>query len=201
MLYLYGRSGTMNLYVHLNNDLTARGDTRGGCRKDVTFAVPDRARVAAGQQVAWNGDSGDAAGNPHLHFEVHPGGGADVDPFPYLKRAHRPLFAATPGSVFSLGLGGTLVSAGPDSATLEVDRVRLYPGGTWLAVPARSVELAAPSEAVIPAGLLDDVAGANGRGYKAAVPVTAFTLKAKATRDAILGSPGVLQLGRLTPAR
>ena len=26
MLYLYGRSGTMYLYIHLNNDLTARND-------------------------------------------------------------------------------------------------------------------------------------------------------------------------------
>ncbi len=201
MLYLYGRSGTMYMYIHLNNDLTAKFDNKGGCRKDVTFAVPDGARVAAGQQVAWNGDSGDAAGNPHLHFEVHPGGGADVDPFPYLKRALRPLFAARLGSPFSLGLAGKLVAAGPGSVSLDVDRVRQYPGGAWLKVPSRSVELAIPPEAVIPAGLLDDVAGANGRGYKAAVPVTAFTLTAKTTRDAIVGAPRVLELGRLTPAR
>jgi hypothetical protein len=201
MLYLYGRSGTMYLYIHLNNDLKARGDNRGGCKRDVTFAVPDGSRVAPGQQVAWNGDSGDAAGNPHLHFEVHPGGGADVDPFPHLKRALRPLFSAAPGSAFSLGLDGKLVSSEPGSVSLDVDRVRLYPGGSWLDVPTRSLELAVPPEAVIPAGLLDDVAGANARGYKAAVPVTAFTLKAKATKDAILGAPGVLRLGRLTPAR
>jgi hypothetical protein len=201
MLYLYGRSGTMYLYIHLNNDLKARGDNRGGCKRDVTFAVPDGSRVAPGQQVAWNGDSGDAAGNPHLHFEVHPGGGADVDPFPHLKRALRPLFSAAPGSAFSLGLDGKLVSSEPGSVSLDVDRVRLYPGGSWLDVPTRSLELAVPPEAVIPAGLLDDVAGANARGYKAAVPVTAFTLKAKATRDAILGAPGVLRIGRLTPAR
>jgi hypothetical protein len=33
------------------------------------------------------------------------------------------------------------------------------------------------------------------------VPVTAFTLKAKTTNDAILGDPRVLRLGRLAPAR
>jgi Peptidase family M23 len=201
MLYLYGRSGTMYLYIHLNNDLTAKNDNKGGCKKDVTFAVPNGARVAAGQQVAWNGDSGDANGNPHLHFEVHPGGGDDVNPFPHLTRAIRPLFAAKPGSAFSLGLDGKLVSAGPGSVSLEIDRVRHYPGGRWLKVPPRSVDLTVPPDAVIPAGLLDDVAGANGRGYKAAVPVTAFTLRAKTTTDAIVGAAGVLKVGRLAPSR
>jgi hypothetical protein len=201
MLYLYGRSGTMYLYIHLNNDLTAKNDNKGGCKKDVTFAVPNGARVAAGQQVAWNGDSGDANGNPHLHFEVHPGGGADTNPFPHLKRASRPLFAAKLGSPFSLGLGGKLVAAGAGRVSLEVQRVRHYPGGTWLTIPSRTVELSVPADAVLPAGLLDDVAGANGRGYKAAVPVTAFTLKAKTTADAIVGAAGALKVGRLAPSR
>ena len=55
------RSGTMYMYIHLNNDLTARNDNTGGCVKDTTYAVPNGARVTAGEQVAWNGDSGDAA--------------------------------------------------------------------------------------------------------------------------------------------
>ena len=80
MLYHYGRSGTTYLYIHLNNDLTPRNDNKGGCVKDVAFAVPNGAKVTAGQQIAWNGDSGDASGNPHLHFEVHPNDGADVEP-------------------------------------------------------------------------------------------------------------------------
>jgi hypothetical protein len=201
MLYLYGRSGTMYMYIHLNNDRTSKNDNRGGCVKDLTYAVPNGARVAAGQQVAWVGDSGDANGNPHLHFEVHPGGGADTNPFPHLKRAPRPLFAAPPGSAFSLGLRGTLVGAGAATAELQADRVRRYPGGSWLKVPARTVELTVPADAVIPAGLLGDVAGVTRRGFKTSVPVTAFTLRAKTTADAILGNPGALRLGRLTPSR
>ena len=106
MLYHYGVSGTTYLYIHLNNDLTAHNDNKGGCVKDVAFAVPDGAKVTAGQQIAWVGDSGDASGNPHLHFEVHPNDGPDVDPFKYLKRASKPLFAARKGAVFSLGLRG-----------------------------------------------------------------------------------------------
>ena len=201
MLYLYGRSGTMYMYIHLNNDRTSKNDNRGGCVQDVTYAVPNGARVAAGEQVAWNGDSGDANGNPHLHFEVHPGGGADTNPFPHLKRALRPLFAARPGSAFSLGLRGTFVAAGATTVELEVDRVRHYPGGSWLRVPSRRIELAVPVDAVIPAGLLGDVSGVTRRGFKTSVPVTAFTLKAKTTTDAILGNPSVLRLGRLAQTR
>ncbi|MGH3076768.1 MAG: M23 family metallopeptidase [Gaiellaceae bacterium] len=199
MLYLHGRSGTMYMYIHLNNDLTAKNDNRGGCKQNVTYAVPNGARVAAGEQIAWNGDSGDASGNPHLHFEVHPGGGTDANPFPHLKRAVRPLFAARPGSAFVLGLRGTLVGAGAGTVELQVDRVRHYPGGSWLTVPARSVELAVPPDAVIPVALLGDVAGVTRRGFKTSVPVTAFTLRAKTTTEAILGTAGVLRLGRLAP--
>src|SRR5688572_21878210 len=144
MLYHYGRSGTTYLYIHLNNDLTPRNDNKGGCERDVAFAVPNGAKVTAGQQIAWNGDSGDASGNPHLHFEVHPNGGSDVNPFRHLKRASKPLFAARRGAVFSLGLRGDLVAAGADAVTLEVDRVRQYPGGRWLEIDPREVVLTVP---------------------------------------------------------
>ncbi len=199
MLYHYGRSGTTYLYIHLNNDLTPRNDNKGGCVNDIAFAVPNGAKVTAGQQIAWNGDSGDASGNPHLHFEVHPNDGGDTNPFRHLKRASKPLFAARRGNVFSLALRGKLIAAGAGTATLAVTRVRQYPGGRWLDVDPREVELTVPLGADV-APSLAQLTSSTMRTLKTPVSVSAFTLKANATPEAILGAPGELVLGRVTPA-
>jgi Peptidase family M23 len=123
MLYLYGRSGTMYEYIHLNNDRTMKNDNKGKCVAGTAYAKKLRngARVKAGQQIGFVGDSGDANGlAAHLHFELHPRGGRAVSPYRYLKRSRVLLFTASSGARISLTLKGKLIEADSALGTLSL---------------------------------------------------------------------------------
>jgi murein DD-endopeptidase MepM/ murein hydrolase activator NlpD len=76
------KAGDGFFYAHLSAFAT---DTRSG------------EKVTAGQVIGFVGSTGDAEQTPpHLHFEVHPGNGASVDPYPFLRawESHRDVPAA-----------------------------------------------------------------------------------------------------------
>jgi murein DD-endopeptidase MepM/ murein hydrolase activator NlpD len=67
--YLRGSDGNTYFGTHLDSLSGASG------------------QVAAGTVIGRVGNSGNASGGPpHLHFEIHPGGGGPVNPYPTVAR-------------------------------------------------------------------------------------------------------------------
>ncbi len=203
MLYLYGESGTMYYYIHLNNDVTMRNDNRGKCVKGVAYAVKNGARVAAGQQIAYVGDSGDAnGGNSHLHFEVHPGGGRPISPYPYLQKAYKLLFAGKSGSPFALTLTGTVTAASTNRLVVNVSTSQAWPSGLVLTKLNRPIAITVPETTIVqslgPTGLFRTIANVSlaEKGEKVVVwtQPAPTSLKAQRADDGALSS-ALIQLG------
>lgn len=200
MLYLEGESGTEYLYVHLNNDLGDGNDNRGSCVAGVAYAkgLKSGDSVAAGQPIGFVGDSGDANGvHPHLHFEVHPGGGAATSPFPHLRQARRLLFAAEPGSTFTLALTGTVVATAAEGLQLRLERVRSWPGGRRIEQTGQKIEVGVPATTAIETAGPAALAVPMIQQLSAGSAVTVWTAPAKATFAAQAGEKGALAAARV----
>jgi len=201
MLYLYGVSGTTYLYIHLNNDQTLKNDNKGGCVAASTYTVADGGQVTAGQLIAWSGDSGDADGNPHLHFEVHPNDGVDIDPYNALVTGERLLFPGRIGSKFTVGLRGTPTTVGAGTLTMAVSAVRWWPGGRWSPIASRVVRLRLATNAKVDESLATQAASLGEQAVDRSVnpeQLTAFTSPQKVTASALRGEPESLVAARVS---
>jgi hypothetical protein len=197
MLYLHARSGTKYVYVHLNNDLTAKNDNSGRCVAGTAFpkGLKTGTKVAAGEPVGYVGNSGDAEhAQPHLHFELHPGGSAPTNPYPYLRRAQRLLFFAPQGSLFSLALTGTVASLESERVRLKVDVLRWWPAGLRVPNLNRMLDI----------DILDAQIEREKTGLRVTTGltllgrrVTVWTVPAPTTRAAQVGKDGVLYANRV----
>jgi hypothetical protein len=196
MLYLHGASGTTYLYIHLNNDLTARNDNRGACVAGTAYApgLKDGARVAAGQLVGYVGDSGDANGiHPHLHFEVHPGGGAAVDGYPYLRKAQPLIFYARKGTTVSLILTGTIVASFADDLELKTSSVQ---SNSAKAIRVnRAIVLSLAPDAQVSVDLPGVTVGLEA--LLAGMHATVYTLPVRATLAVQRGDANALTAARI----
>ena len=192
MLYLYGESGTMYEYIHLNNDVTMKNDNRGKCVAGTAYAkgLKNGAHVQAGEIVGYLGDSGDANGiASHLHFEVHPNGGAAVSPYPYLQSAQQLLFFAKVGTPFTLALTGKVVSASDTSLTMQVSILQSFPMNVKLKNLTAPLTLTVPTTATIQQ---KSVPTPRLLSAYEGEPVVVWTEPASATTKAMLGTDGAL---------
>jgi murein DD-endopeptidase MepM/ murein hydrolase activator NlpD len=72
-IYIWGDDGNQYYYTHLSG---------------YADGVYVGKRVEAGEHIAYNGASGNASrSSPHVHFQLHPGGGAPVNPYRWLAAA------------------------------------------------------------------------------------------------------------------
>jgi hypothetical protein len=200
MLYLYGKSGTTYEYIHLNNDLTDHGDNKGKCVAGVAYmtGLKDGATVQAGQQIGFVGDSGDAQGTYHLHFEVHPHDGAATDPYPYLQKAVHLLLPVNPKTTVSLSVVGKVTALAGNKLTLAPTSMTLLPGAQKLGTTAKTLVLTVPAAAQIDTG--DGTIGSADAASLAALEgqqVVVLTAPARATLAVALARPGAISASRI----
>lgn len=65
MIFLDGDDGNSYWYMHNQENFIREGQ-----------------HVKTGESIATVGDTGNATGTPHVHFEFHPGGGEAINPYP-----------------------------------------------------------------------------------------------------------------------
>jgi murein DD-endopeptidase MepM/ murein hydrolase activator NlpD len=110
--------------------------------------IPSGSSVKTGTIVGYCGDTGDAQGGAtHVHFEVHPGGGAAIDPKPILDKWLDDAMAAAPALLasFKVNLPHALLSTGQ---LRRFDQFESLTPGTQVGTLLSTSALSAPGSAL-----------------------------------------------------
>ena len=75
--------------IHLNDDNPGTADGSAPAAWRIPDAVQVGTPVRAGQIIGFMGDTGNAVGVPHLHFEMRYPDGTPFNPYPYLVEAQQ----------------------------------------------------------------------------------------------------------------
>jgi len=156
--WLTAADGTYFFYGHLS-----------GFAPDLGVGSP----VKAGQIIGYIGMTGSAA-TPHLHFEIHPGGGSAINPTPSVKAVDgcattaplpQPGGAAAPGPTAPAGPTATTPAAPPTNG------VSSQTGGGWQFVPPVTALDTSWTGTRVPGGLKKQVIRVDGlKGVPATTP-------------------------------
>ncbi len=198
MLYLYGKSGTTYLYIHLNNDLTEKSEDKGGCKLGVAYAVEDGAKVTAGEQIALPGRLGRRGREPPPPLRGAPERRRRRQSVPVPQRGRAPPVPRPDRDVvLARACAASRSRPAPGRSSFAATSVRWWPGGQWTPVVGeRPVTLAVAKDAVVDTALVAALQSPERRALQARTAAARRDRvhgATKVTAEALRGEPGALR--------